>query len=256
MAHIRTDITDRIAHVTLCRADKLNAITLDMIDEVIAAAEALKDQDIACVVLSGEGRGFCAGIDLASLSKLIGQDMNEVMGRTTHGDCNKFQAFSLAWRDLEVPVIAALHGVCFGAGMQLALGADIRIAAPETKCSVMEMKWGIIPDMGGMTILPGLVRSDVLRRLIYTAEIMEGSAVQEAGLVTEISGDPLARAMELAREIADKSPSAIRAAKRLIAVAESADREDVLQAERAEQIGLIGKPDQMAAIAKGMAKRK
>lgn len=251
---VQTEITERIAHVRLNRPDKLNAISIEMLDDVIAAAHALQGADIGCVVLSGAGRGFCAGIDLVSLSGLVGADMEAVLART-HGDTNRFQEFSLAWRALDVPVIAALHGVCFGAGLQLALGGDIRIAAPDARLSVMEMKWGLIPDMGGMVTLPRLVRSDVLRRLIYTAEVLEASAARDAGLITEMADDPLARAMELARTIASQSPSAIKAAKRLIAVAEKDDRADVLLAEAREQVGLIGKPDQMAAVMRGMARK-
>ncbi len=255
MTLIRTEISDKIAHVTLSRPDKMNAISLEMIDDIIAAAHALRGAEINCVLLSGEGRAFCAGIDLMAMSGLVGQDIDELIVKRTHGDANRFQEFSLAWRALEVPVIAALHGVCFGAGMQLALGADIRIAAPDTKLSVMEMKWGLVPDMGGMVLLPDLVRSDVLRRIIYTAEVLEAPDAMNAGLITEMADDPMVRAQELAKTIAEQSPSAMRAAKRLIATAETAERAEVLMAEAKEQAALIGKPDQMAAIARGMAKK-
>lgn len=251
---VTTDIADGIAHVRLNRPDKLNAVSLEMLDEVIAAAHALRGADVNCVVLSGEGRGFCAGIDIVSLTSLLGQDMDELVITRTHADANRFQEFSLAWRDLEVPVIAALHGMCFGAGMQLAAGADMRIAAPETKLSIMEMKWGLIPDMGGMVLLPKLLRSDVMRRMTYTAEIVSPDQALNEGLITEIASDPIARAMDLAHDIAAQSPSAVRAAKRLIAAAETGLRADVLMAEAREQVGLIGKPDQMAAIVRGMKK--
>lgn len=256
MSFVSTEITDGIARVTLTRPDKLNAISLDMLDEVIAAAHALRGSDARCVVLAGEGRAFCAGIDIMSLSSLLGQDMDEVLVKRTHGDTNRFQEFALAWRDLDVPVIAALHGACFGAGLQLALGADIRVAAPDARLSVMEMKWGLVPDMGGMVLLPGLVRSDVLRRLTYTAEIVDAEQALAWGLVTEVADDPLARAMELAGVITGQSPCAIRAAKRLIAKAETATEVDVLMAESIEQAGLIGQPDQMAAVMRGMAAKK
>lgn len=256
MSHVSTQISDGIATVTLSRPDKLNAISLDMLREVIAAAHALRDADIRCVVLAGEGRAFCAGIDIVSLSGLLGQDMDEVLVKRTHGDANDFQEFSMAWRGLEVPVIAAIHGACFGAGLQLALGADVRVAAPDARLSVMEMKWGLVPDMGGMAVLPSLLRADVLRRLTYTAEIVEAEQALAWGMVTEIAPDPLARAMALARQIAAQSPSAIRAAKRLIAKAETASQAEILMAESVEQAGLIGTPDQMAAIQRGMAKPK
>ncbi|MCY4337149.1 MAG: crotonase/enoyl-CoA hydratase family protein [Litoreibacter sp.] len=255
MTLVRTDISDRIATVTLTRPDKMNAVSLEMLDAVIDAAYALRDADIACVILRGEGRAFCAGIDIASLAGLLGQDMEEVLVARSHGTRNRFQEFALAWRDLEVPVIAALHGVCIGAGLQLALGADIRIAAPDTRLSIMEIKWGLVPDMGGMTVLPNLVSSDILRRLIYTGEVVEAPQALEIGLLTELAKDPGARAHELARLIAAQSPSAIRAAKRLIDVAETNDKDFVLMAESREQAALIGTPDQMAAVAKGMAQK-
>ena len=255
MSLVTTDITDGIARVTLNRPEKMNAISLDMLDEVLAAAEALHDADVRCVVLSGEGRAFCAGIDIASLSSLLGQDMDEVIVRRTHGDANRFQEFSLAWRKLEVPVIAALHGVCFGAGMQLAIAADVRVAAPETKLSIMEMKWGLVPDMGGMTLFPQVLRDDVLRRLIYSAEVVEAEQALAWGLVTEVSFDPLACALALAKQIAAQSPSAIRAAKRLIGEAHSGTNTSILMAESVEQAALIGEPDQMAAVMRGMSRK-
>ncbi len=254
MSLVQTEISDRIARVTLTRPDKMNAVSLDMLDAVIDAAHALRGAPISCVVLSGEGKAFCAGIDIMSLSGLLGQDMKDVLVKRTHGDANRFQEFALAWRALEVPVIAALHGVCFGAGLQLAAAADIRVAAPDTKLSIMEMKWGLIPDMGGMVVLPHLLRSDVLRRLTYTAEIFDARQAETWGLITEIADDPAARAMALAHQIAGQSPSAISSAKRLIGMAETGAEADVLMAESVEQAGLIGTPDQMAAIARGMAK--
>ena len=161
----------------------------------------------------------------------------------------------MVWSRMDIPVIAAVHGVCFGAGIQLALGADIRIASPDAKFAVMEMKWGIVPDMGGMVLLPRLVRSDVLRRMTYTAEPVGAEQAERWGLVTEIADDPMAAAQALAETIAGKSPSAIRAAKRLIGVAETADAVAVLDAESREQVDLMGKPDQMEVVAAAFGKR-
>lgn len=255
MKLVTTEIANGIARVTLNRPDKLNAISLDMLDQVLAAAEALQAVDVNCVILAGEGRAFCAGIDVASLTSLLGQDMEEVVVRRTHGDTNRFQEFSLAWRKLEVPVIAALHGECYGAGMQLAIAADMRVASPKAKLSIMEMKWGLVPDMGGMTIFPQVVRDDVLRRLIYTAEVVEAEQAMEWGLVTEVHKEPMARAMELATQIAAQSPSAIRAAKRLMDEARTGTKTSILMAESTEQAALIGKPDQMAAVMRGLSKK-
>lgn len=162
----------------------------------------------------------------------------------------------MVWRRVPVPVIASLHGVVFGAGFQLALGADIRVAHPETQMAVMEMKWGLVPDMGGMVLMPDLMRSDVIRRMTFTGTPVSAKQGLDWGFVTELADDPLATANALAAEIAGKSPSAMRAAKRLIAVAESGAGEDaVLMAESREQTDLIGKPHQMEVIAANMAKR-
>ena len=162
----------------------------------------------------------------------------------------------MVWHRLPVPVIAALHGAVYGAGFQLALGADIRIAAPDTKLAIMEMKWGLIPDMGGMALLPRLARADVIRRMTYTAAPVAAAQAEAWGLVTGIADDPLDAAQALAREIAGRSPSAMRAAKRLIAVAESgAPVAEVLMEESREQAALIGGADQMEQIAANMSGR-
>lgn len=257
MPRVSVEIENHIARVTLTRGDKMNALDTEMVEAIVAAGEALKtDTDVRVVVVSGEGPAFCAGLDVANFAKFAGSDPEELVMPRSHGDANLFQQVCMVWRQVPVPVIAALHGVSFGGGLQLALGADIRIAHPETRLSVMEMKWGLIPDMGGMIVLPGLLRSDVLRQLIYTAEQIGAERAQEIGLVTELSADPLARAMDLATQIAGKSPSAIRAAKRLIDIAESgADEAAVLHAESREQTDLIGKPHQMEAIMANMQKR-
>jgi enoyl-CoA hydratase/carnithine racemase len=156
-----------------------------------------------------------------------------------------------------VPVIAALKGVCLGGGMQIALGADIRIAAPGTRLSILEMKWGLVPDMGGMAILPRLLRSDVLRKLIYTNDLIDAAQAEAWGLVTELADDPEAAALALAEQIAGKSPSAVRSAKALIGYAEThlADIEAVLLEESRAQAELIGKPHQMEVVMANMQKR-
>lgn len=257
MARVSVEIENHIARVTLTRGDKMNALDNDMVEAIVAAGEGLKgNADVRVVVLSGEGSAFCAGLDVANFGKFAGADPVELVMPRSHGAANLFQQVCMVWTQLEVPVIAALHGVAFGGGLQLALGADIRIAHPETRLSVMEMKWGLVPDMGGMVILPKLMRSDVLRQLIYTADQVGAEAAQGMGLVTELAADPLARAMELAGQMALKSPSAMRAAKRLIAVSESgADEATVLHEESREQAALIGKPHQMEAIMANMQKR-
>ena len=256
MSRVSVTYENHIARVTLTRADKMNAVDDEMIHAVIAAGQEVAASDARAVVLSGEGKGFCAGLDVMSFSTMAGTDPHEMLEPRSHGDTNRWQEVSLVWRRVPVPVIAALHGVCYGAGFQMAVGADIRIAAPDTKLSIMEMKWGLVPDMGGMVLLPHLTRSDVIRQLTYTATPFTAEQAQGWGLVTSLADDPVAAANDLATEIAGKSPSAIREAKRLIGIAESgASREEVLLEESGAQARLIGKPDQMEVIAAQMQKR-
>lgn len=257
MSRVSVTYKNHIAHVRLTRADKMNAVDQDMITAVIAAGNEVAASDARAVIVSGEGKAFCAGIDISGLSGMIGKDPAELLMPRTHGNgtTNQWQEFAMVWSRMDIPVIAAVHGVCFGAGIQLALGADIRIASPDAKFAVMEMKWGIVPDMGGMVLLPRLVRSDVLRRMTYTAEPVGAEQAERWGLVTEIADDPLAAAQTLAETIAGKSPSAMRAAKRLIGVAEAHDAVTVLDAESREQVALMGKPHQMEVVAAAFGKR-
>lgn len=257
MSRVSVTYENHIAHVRLTRADKMNAVDQAMIDAIINAGQEVAASDARVVVLSGEGNAFCAGIDISGLSGMIGKDPAELLLPRTHGEgsTNQWQEVAMIWHRLEIPVIAALHGAVYGAGMQLALGADIRIASPDAKFAVMEMKWGIVPDMGGMVLLPPLVRSDVLRQLTYTATPIKADRAEKWGLVTELAEDPLAAAMDLAGVIAGKSPSAIKAAKRLISLAETADAQAVLNAESQEQAELMGKPHQMEVVAAEFGKR-
>jgi enoyl-CoA hydratase/carnithine racemase len=256
MARVSVEYRDHIARVTLTRGDKMNALDPAMVQAILAAGAEVAASDARVVVLSGEGKSFCAGLDVASFASLAQGDPSERLMPRSHGDTNDMQEVAMIWRRVPVPVIAALKGAVYGGGLQLALGADIRIAAPDTKLAVMEMKWGLVPDMGGMVLLPQLMRSDVLRQLTYTARPISAEQAERWGLVTSLSDDPLAHALKLAAEIANQSPSAIRAAKRLIDVAEAAGREKVLMAESIEQVPLIGKPDQMEVIAARMQSRK
>jgi enoyl-CoA hydratase/carnithine racemase len=257
MSRVSVTHENHIAHVRLTRADKMNAVDQDMITAIIAAGNEVAASDARAVIVSGEGKAFCAGIDISGLSGMIGKDPAELLMPRTHGEgtTNQWQEVAMIWSRMDIPVIAAVHGACYGAGIQLALGADIRIASPDAKFAVMEMKWGIVPDMGGMVLLPKLVRTDVLRRMTYTAEPISAEQAERWGIVTEIADDPLAAAQKLAETIAGKSPSAIRAAKRLIGVAETEDAKIVLDAESREQVDLLGKPHQMEVIAATFGKR-
>lgn len=257
MSRVSVRYENHIAHVRLTRADKMNAVDQDMITAIIAAGNEVAASDARAVIVSGEGKAFCAGIDISGLSGMIRKDPAELLMPRTHGDgtTNQWQEVAMVWSRMDIPVIAAVHGACYGAGIQLALGADIRIASPDAKFAVMEMKWGIVPDMGGMVLLPKLVRTDVLRRMTYTAEPISAQQAERWGIVTEIADDPMAAAQKLAETIAGKSPSAIRAAKRLIGVAETEDAKAVLDAESREQVDLLGKPHQMEVIAATFGKR-
>ena len=256
MSRVSTQITDGVAHVRLTRAAKKNAMDFAMAEAIVEAGHALiRAEDVRAVVLSGEGDAFCAGLDVMSFAQLAQPEMLAKFMERTHDDCNLMQEVAMVWRRMEVPVIAALHGVAFGAGFQLAMGADIRIAAPDTKLAIMEMKWGLIPDMGGMVLLPQLTRTDVIRRMTYSAKPFAATQCLDWGLVTELADDPVAAATEIATEIAGKGPNAMKAAKRLIGLAETEGREAVLLAESAEQKALIGQPEMMEIVAAHMEGR-
>ncbi|MEM6759389.1 MAG: crotonase/enoyl-CoA hydratase family protein [Pseudomonadota bacterium] len=257
MDRVTVTYEGHIAHVQLNRPDKMNAIDQAMIDAIIAAGQEVSGSGARVCVISGQGRGFCAGIDIGGLGAMVRQDPVELLCPRTHGDgtTNQWQEMAMIWARAPMPVIAAVHGVCFGAGMQLALGADIRIAARDAQFAVMELKWGIVPDMGGMVVLPRLVRSDVLRRLTYTATPVEAAQAEAWGLVTELADDPLDAAIDLARDLATKSPAALQAAKALIGFAECHPPAAILAEESRVQAGLMGTPEQMEVVAAAMQKR-
>lgn len=258
MSRVSIEVENHIARVTLTRGDKMNALDPKMLEAIAEAGESLMERDdVRVVVLSGEGASFCAGLDVMSFGAMAGGSPEELLMPRTHGNANLFQQVPLVWRKLPMPVICAVQGVAYGGGLQIALGADVRFAAPGTKFSIMEMKWGIVPDMGGMALLPHLTRSDVIRKLTYTAAPFVAEQALEWGLVTEVVEDPLSGAMALAEEIAGKSPTAIRAAKALIGFAEDnmGDDDAVLLEESRVQATLIGKPHQMEVIMANMQKR-
>lgn len=248
-------ITDHVADVRLNRPDKMNALNPAMFDAIVAAIEALATTaGLRAVVLSGEGRAFCAGLDMASMASGITNGGEDLLART-HGDANIFQQVAWGWRKLPVPVIAAVHGVAFGGGFQIMSGADIRIAHPATRMSIMEMKWGLVPDMAGIALWRTLVRDDVLRELTYTNREFAGDEAARLGFVTRLADDPLVEAMALARDIAAKSPEAVRGAKRLYNLAADASEPEILLAETTEQKAVLGTPNQVEAVMANMARR-
>lgn len=248
--------TDGVAQVRLTRGDKMNALDPEMFTRLIEAGQVLHEmKGLRAVVLSGEGKAFCAGLDLSTFATVAAEDGPGLTQRT-HGNANSFQQVSMQWRKLPVPVIAAIHGVCFGGGFQIASGADIRVIAPDTRLSIMEMKWGIVPDMGGFALWRGMVREDILRDLIYTNREFSGADAGEYGFATHVDADPLARASAIASEIADRSPHAIRAAKRLANAMADTPTDHLLMEESREQHALLRSPNQVEAVMAGMEKRK
>lgn len=253
-----------VADVALIRGDKMNALDTSMFRALQDAIHQLETApNLRAVVLHGEGRAFCAGLDMgrfagmADASESTDNAEDRLLPRT-HGISNGPQFVAMGWRSLPVPVIAAVHGVAFGGGLQLALGADMRLVAPGTKMSVMELKWGLVPDMAGMALMRGLVRDDQARELIYTARVVEAEEAVALGLATRLCADPLQAARDLAHTIAQRSPQAVRAAKRLMnQSSQSVDASSaaLLMAESLEQSLLIGSAEQAEAVRANLEKR-
>ena len=249
-----------VADVRLVRADKMNALDAAMFEALTAMAARLSDhKGLRAVVISGEGRAFCAGLDMGSFSAMKQADSadrlkRDIVARPAGAGLGRGQQAVWGWRQLPVPVIAAVHGVAFGGGFQLALGADMRYLAPDARMSIMEIKWGLVPDMAGTPILKRLLRDDVLRELTYTGRIFSAQEALSYGLATRICDDPRAAALETAHEIAEKSPDAIRATKRMLN-ALMGDTAPALSLEVAEQKTLIGSPNQREAVLANMEKR-
>ncbi len=253
-----------VADVRLTRADKMNALDNAMFEALVEAGERMKaEKGVRAVVLSGEGRAFCAGLDMGNFGRMAegprGQSTvarsDEGLGARTHGVANRAQYAVWVWREVPVPVIAAVHGVAFGGGFQVALGADIRYVAPDTRMSIMEIKWGLVPDMAGTQLMRHLAREDIVRELTYTGRIFTGEEAFQYGFATRVCADPRAEALATAREIAAKSPDAIRAAKRILNAAVLVDPKTGLTQESVEQGRLIGSPNQVEAVMSNLQKR-
>ena len=257
---VSIEVAGGVAEVRLDRADKLNALDTLMFDALIEAGARLAGaKGLRAVVLYGAGRGFCAGLDMASFAAIASGRREGVPAdllARTHGHANRPQEAALVWRGLPVPVIAAIHGVAFGGGFQIALGADIRYVAPDARLSILEIKWGLVPDMGGMALMRELARGDVVRELAFTGRQFSGAEAVAYGFATAVHADPLAAARATAREIASKSPDAVRALKRLLNTTADADMAAILLAESKEQAALIGSPNQIEAVRAGVEKRE
>ncbi len=251
---LRISFEDHIAEVALSRGDKHNALDGQMFEAIVETASSLRSQQgLRAVVLHGEGPSFCSGIDVGWLA---GAQTNGFAERADDRDgfgANIFQRVATAWIEVPVPVIAAIHGNCFGGGLQIALGADIRISSPDAKLSIREVHWGLIPDMGISATLPRLVPLDAAKELTFTGRIVSGEEAARCGLVTRVADDPLSSARDLAREIAGRSPDAVRAAKKLFEATWPTSGSAGLELETDLQTTLLGSPNQMAAVMAGVA---
>ncbi|MBJ7329396.1 MAG: crotonase/enoyl-CoA hydratase family protein [Solirubrobacteraceae bacterium] len=249
---VLVNVDGPIAEVTLNRGAKHNGLDRPMFDGITAAIEELKaNNEIRAVVLHGDGPSFCAGLDFAGFDG----DPTAILDRPNGKPANVAQQVSYGWIELPVPVIAAVHGNCFGGGLQIALGADVRFVTPDARLSVMEAKWGLIPDMGITAALPRLVGIDHALELTYTARIISGEEAERIGLCTHVSEDPLTAARALAEEIATRSPDAVRMTKRLFRDSWNMSAAEGLQLETDLQVQIMGKPNQMAAVMAGMTKQ-
>jgi len=250
---VRVELDGPVAHVCLARPEQHNGMDIRMLDAVRRAARDLRrEHGVRAVILRGDGPSFCAGLDVRSaLSRPVAAAVAAASlfapGR------NRFQQWSLAWRELPVPVIAVIHGNCLGAGLQLALGADIRLATPDARLSVLEVKWGLVPDMGGAALLRELVGIDTAKELAMTGRVLSGAEAAACGLVTRVSGTPLEDARALAAEIAARSPDAVAAVKFLLQEGWHGDEENTLAAERRWQRRVIGGRNQRIAVRRNAA---
>ena len=247
---------EHVAVVTLSRPDKHNAVDREMFDALYrAGTELAEDRRVRSVVLCGAGDNFCAGIDTSVFQESAGITP-EMLAPSEETPANYFQRVAYVWRELPMPVIAALQGVTFGAGMQIALGADVRIARPDARLSILEIKWGLIPDMSISTTLPGLLGYDQAVLRTWTGAHLSGEEALRLGLVTEISDHPVSRAQEIAAAIAKQSPDAIRGAKALYRAAWSERDAALLRKEAEIQLAVMAAPNQREAVRANVERRE
>ena len=253
---VTISIEDHVAVVTLNRPDKHNAVDLKMFEALAHAGSKLaKNRTVRAVVLEGAGPSFCAGVDLDIFQQSDSPISGEAMSPGEDTPANFFQHAAHVWREIPVPVICAIHGIAFGAGLQIALGADLRYATAESRLSVMEIKWGIIPDMAISTTLPGLMATDKIKELAWTGRIVQGDEACALGLITAVHENPSQVARDTAQIIAGKSPDAICAIKALFDEAATLTIQQALQLEARLQLSLLGGPNQVEAVMANLEKR-
>jgi enoyl-CoA hydratase/carnithine racemase len=252
---VRVELSEGVAEVRLVRADKHNGLDRRMFEALVATGERLASEPtLRAVVLFGEGPSFCAGLDFAAFMR-EGADPATLLRRDESSPANFAQRAAWVWHELPVPVVAALHGHVYGGGLQIALAADLRFVTADAKLSVREIEWGLVPDMSGTQTLRHLVRLDVAKELTFTGRVVSGHEAVALGLATRVEADPLAAARRTAREIAARSPDAIRASKRLFDAAYTGSHQEGLRLEEEIQRTVIGKPNQLEAVMAGLQKR-
>lgn len=258
---VSLSVHDGIAQVRFTRPDKRNALDRAQFAAIIDVGEALRSRaDVRAVVLSGQGESFCAGLDFSIFGDMADGGATEhtpgdPAAMMPNGLTHTAQQICWIWQELPMPVIAAMHGHALGGGLQMALGADIRVAHPDTNMAVREMHWGITPDMTATFILAKLVREDIARELTYTARIFDGAEAHQLGLVTHLADDPLTAATALATEIAQRNPAGVRGAKTLFTRQFHQGAAAQFAAEREQIMSLIGTPNQVEAITANMEQR-
>ncbi|MCK0154965.1 crotonase/enoyl-CoA hydratase family protein [Alcanivorax sp. S6407] len=246
---------DGTAYVTLSRADKYNGLDFDMMEGLIDAAKAVKkDRNLRVVIMQGDGKAFCAGLDFATV---MTQPLKVLKGFTKYGikKTNLFQQVCWCWRELPVPVITVLHGYCYGGGMQIALAADFRFATPDCEMSIMEIKWGLIPDMTGTVTLRELVPMDVAKELTMTGRLFNGEEAKRLNLVTRVAENPLQEAEKLADAIKSRSPDAISAGKSLFQQTWNASEAQAFDIESKLQFKLMRGKNYRRALTAGKKKQ-
>jgi enoyl-CoA hydratase/carnithine racemase len=250
------NVEKHVATVTLNRPDKANAINLEMFDALGAAGRELaRDRSVRAVVLTGAGSNFCAGIDVGVFKDRSFDPGAAALAPLGDSPANRFQSAAYVWRELPVPVICAIQGVAYGGGLQVALGADVRIASPEAKMSIMEIKWGLIPDLAISTTLRDLVPVDKVKELAWTGRVLDAEEARTLGLVTRVHEHPRAAAERMADTISAQSPDAIRAMKRLASEAWRLPDTEALALEANLQLGVMGKKNQLEAVAANLEDR-
>ena len=260
---VKLDLNEGVAHVRLNRPEKKNALDGAMFEGILSAARRIRsDRSVRVVVLSGEGDSFSSGLDVASLGEMASGDLNpdsesiqEARRDLSDDGANRAQQLAWAWQELPVPVIAAIHGAAYGGGLHIALGADIRFISPDARLAFVEVTWGLVPDLSGTQSLRRLVPLDVAKKLIFTGEVINGARAVALGLGTELSDRPLEDAMELARTIAQRSPDAIRAAKRLLNQSGLVPLAEGLANEMSASAGIMGGANQIEAVMAKLQKR-